>query len=222
MGNIKFDVDLDTEVTRHGAKLRSELFGERPVWIAASTHDGEEQQVLDAHQKLLEKHRNLLLIIVPRHPERFAGVRALIENRGFNMISRTDELPCDASADVFLLDTMGEVPLFYAASDIAFVGGSLVPTGGHNLLEPAAQGLPIIFGPHVFNAQDIADMFVEFDACRQVEDAAELATTIARLIENPHEAAQLGQKALALLDKNRGALERLLVLLEPLLGGEKP
>ena len=221
MGNIKFDVDLDAEVTRHGAKLRSELFGERPVWIAASTHDGEEQQVLDAHQDLLEKHPNLLLIIVPRHPERFAGVRALIENRGFKMISRTDELPCDASIDVFLLDTMGEVPLLYAASDIAFVGGSLVPTGGHNLLEPAAQGLPIIFGPHVFNAQDIADMFVEFDACRQVEDAAELATTIARLIENPHEAAQLGQKALALLDKNRGALERLLVLLEPLLGDDE-
>ena len=93
MGNIKFDVDLDTEVTRHGAKLRSELFGERPVWIAASTHDGEEQQVLDAHQDLLEKHPNLLLIIVPRHPDRIEGVRALNENRGFNMISRTDELP---------------------------------------------------------------------------------------------------------------------------------
>lgn len=222
MGNIKFDVDLDAEVTRNGAKLRSELFGERPVWIAASTHDGEEQQVLDAHQSLLEKHPDLLLIIVPRHPERFAGVRALIENRGFNTISRTDELPCDASVDIFLLDTMGEVPLFYAASDIAFVGGSLVPTGGHNLLEPAAQGLPIIFGPHVYNAQDIADMFVELGACRQVEDAAELATTIAWLIENPHEAAQLGQKALALLDKNRGALGRLLVLLEPLLGDNNP
>jgi len=222
MGNIKFDVDLDADVTRNGAKLRSELFGERTVWIAASTHDGEEQQVLDAHQSLLEKHPGLLLIIVPRHPERFAGVRTLIENRGFNTISRTDELPCDASVNVFLLDTMGEVPLFYAASDIAFVGGSLVPAGGHNLLEPAAQGLPIIFGPHVYNAQDIADMFVELGACRQVEDAAELATTIARLIENPHEAAQLGQKALALLDKNRGALGRLLVLLEPLLGDDNP
>ncbi len=221
MGNIKFDVDLDTEVTRHGAKLRSELFGERPVWIAASTHDGEEQQVLDAHQDLLEKHPNLLLIIVPRHPERFAGVRALIENRGFNMISRTDELPCDASIDVFLLDTMGEVPLFYAASDIAFVGGSLVPIGGHNLLEPAAQGLPIISGPHVFNAQDIADMFIELGACRMVQDATELATTIAELIAHPQEAAELGRNGLAVLQKNRGALERLLKLLEPLLGDEK-
>ena len=163
----------------------------------------------------------MLLILVPRHPERFAGVRTLIENRGFNVVSRTEELTCDTAVEVFLLDTMGEVPLFYAASDIAFVGGSLVPVGGHNQLEPAAQGLPIIFGPHVFNAHDLADMFVELGACRVVENATDLATTIAELIADPHEAEKMGQKGLALLEENRGALERLLVLLEPLLGGDE-
>ena len=117
---------------------------------------------------------------------------------------------------------MGEVPLFYATSDIAFVGGSLVPIGVHNLLEPAAHGLPIIFGPHVFNLQDIADMFVEHGACKMVEDANDLAATIAELIADSHEAAQLGRNGLDLLKKNRGALERLLVLLEPLLGGVRP
>ena len=116
---------------------------------------------------------------------------------------------------------MGEVPLFYAASDIAFVGGSLVPIGGHNLLEPAAQGLPIISGPHVFNAQGIADMFFELRAVRMVQDATELATTIAELFANPQQAAELGRNGLAVLEKNRGALERLMKLLEPLLGDEK-
>ena len=217
-GNIKFDVDLNPEVTGQGKQLRHELFGERPVWIAASTHDGEEQQVLDAHRSLLEKYPDLLLILVPRHPERFAGVRNLIKNRDFGVVSRTDQSPCDPSTNVFLVDTMGEVPLFYATSDIAFVGGSLVPVGVHNLLEPAAQGLPIIFGPHVFNLQDIADMFVELGACSVVEDASDLAATIAGLIADPDEAARLGQNGLDLLEKNRGALQRLLVLLEPLLG----
>ena len=217
-GNIKFDVDLNPEVTGQGKQLRHELFGERPVWIAASTHDGEEQQVLDAHRSLLEKHPDLLLILVPRHPERFAGVRNLIKNRDFGVVSRTDQSPCDPSTNVFLVDTMGEVPLFYATSDIAFVGGSLVPVGVHNLLEPAAQGLPIIFGPHVFNLQDIADMFVELGACSVVEDASDLAATVAGLLADPDEAARLGQNGLDLMEKNRGALQRLLVLLEPLLG----
>ena len=221
-GNIKFDVELDPDITRQGELLRSDLFGERPVWIAASTHNGEEQQVLEAHRSLLKQFPELLLILVPRHPERFAGVRGLIESKAFSVISRTDEQPCDTSTEVFLVDTMGEVPLFYAASDIAFVGGSLVPIGGHNLLEPAVQGLPIVSGPHMFNAQDIADMFVELGACRIVDDSTQLATTVAELIANPLEAEQLGRNGLAVLQKNRGALERLLVLLEPLLGEKKP
>jgi len=218
-GNIKFDVELDPEIAGRGALLRSALFGERPVWIAASTHDGEEQLVLAAHRTILESHPELLLVLVPRHPERFSGVRELVEKQAFNLVSRTDGQPCNASTEVFLVDTMGEVPLFYAASDIAFVGGSLIPVGGHNLLEPAAQGLPIITGPHLFNAQEIAEDFIEIRACEVVADSSELAASVTQLIEDPEKAKKMGSNGLTVLEQNRGSLQRLLVLLEPLLVG---
>jgi len=220
-GNIKFDVELDPEIEGAGGALRNELFGDRPVWIAASTHDGEELLVLDAHKAMLEEHPELLLVLVPRHPERFDGVRELVEKRSFSVVSRTEHKPCDPSTQVFLVDTMGEVPLFYAASDIAFVGGSLIPIGGHNLLEPAAQGLPIITGPHIFNAQEIAEDFIDIEACKVVADSNELAVSVTQLIENPAEAETMGRKGLMVLEQNRGSLERLLVLLEPLLHGSE-
>jgi 3-deoxy-D-manno-octulosonic-acid transferase len=214
-GNIKFDVELSPQIEQQGAALRSRLFGDRPVWIAASTHDGEEQIVLGAHRILREQFPDLLLILVPRHPERFSTVRERVQKSGFNVVSRTEGIACSAAISVFLGDTMGEVPLFYSASDVAFVGGSLVPVGGHNILEPAAQGVPVISGPHLFNAQDIADMFIGLKACRIVQDQEELAVAIADLLANPDTAAELGQNGLALLQQNRGALARLLVLLEP-------
>jgi len=216
-GNIKFDVELHPDIAGQGALVRSSLFGERPVWIAASTHDGEEQLVLDAHRTLLGSYPALLLLLVPRHPERFDGVRELIKEQAFSFVSRTDKQPCTPSTEIFLVDTMGEVPLFYAASDIAFVGGSLVPIGGHNLLEPAAQGVPIVTGPHLFNAQEIAEEFIELGACRVVADGDELATTVAYLLDNPAAASEMGGNGLSVLEQNRGSLQRLLVLLEPLL-----
>ena len=216
-GNIKFDIELPEAVVEQGSALRRELIGHRPVWIAASTHEGEEQQVLDAHGKLLPRFPDLLLMLVPRHPERFDDVRLLVKKSGFEAVSRTEDRSCAASTTVFLGDTMGEVPLFYGMSDIAFVGGSLVPVGGHNLLEPAAQGVPVITGSHLFNAQDIADMFVAAKACRMVSDSDELVDVITELLTEPAYAATLGKNGLALLKANRGALQRLLVLLEPLL-----
>lgn len=216
-GSIKFDIELPVAIVEQGSALRRELIGDRPVWIAASTHDGEEQQVLDAHGKLLERFPDLLLILVPRHPERFADVRALIEKSGFECVARTEDRLCTPSTAVFFGNTMGEVPLFYGMSDVAFVGGSLVHVGGHNLLEPAAQGLPIVTGPHLFNAQDIADMFIAAQACRIVNDADELVEVVAELLTNPALAGSAGENGLALLQANRGSLQRLLVLLEPLL-----
>ena len=216
-GNIKFDVELHPEIVEAGRALRADLIGERPVWISASTHEGEEQPVLAAHHRLLETFPDLLLILVPRHPERFAETRALVEKSGSAVISRTDDVAVPAATPVLLVDTMGELPLFYAASDVTFVGGSLVPVGGHNLLEPAAQGLPIITGPHLFNAQDMADMFADAGASRVVRDSNELAAAIAELLTDAESARQLGDHALALLTKNRGAVQRLFVLLEPLL-----
>ena len=216
-GSIKFDIELPVAIVEQGSALRRELIGDRPVWIAASTHDGEEQQVLNAHGKLLKRFPDLLLILVPRHPERFADVRALIEKSGFECVARTEDRPCTPSTAVFFGNTMGEVPLFYGMSDVAFVGGSLVRVGGHNLLEPAAQGLPIVSGPHLFNAQDIADMFIAAQACRIVNDADGLVEVVAELLKNPALAGSVGENGLALLHANRGSLQRLLVLLEPLL-----
>ena len=192
------------------------LFGERPVWIAASTHQGEEELVLDVHEALRARHDDLLLVLVPRHPERFAAVRELVRQRGFTVVSRTEGRAAGDAA-VFLCDTMGEVPLFYAASDIAFVAGSLVPIGGHNLLEPAALGVPVVTGPHNFNAQDIADLFISMGAGRRVEDANGLVETIDELLTDPDEAARIGGAGQRVLEENRGALRRLMVLLEPLL-----
>ena len=221
MGNIKFDLRHDEDVVLKGQAERARLFGERPVWIAASTHEGEEELVLDVHEALRVRHDDLLLVLVPRHPERFAAVRELIRQRGFSMVSRTEGCAAGEAA-VFLCDTMGEVPVFYAASDVAFVAGSLVPIGGHNLLEPAALGVPVVTGPHNFNAQDIADLFIGMGACLRVEGPDELVEAVSELLANPDEAARLGRAGQKVLEDNRGALERLLVLLEPLLDGGSP
>ena len=221
MGNIKFDVEPDPDVPEKGKAARAELFGTRPVWIAASTHEGEEELVLDAHGALQARYPDLLLVLVPRHPERFASVRELVENRGFSVVSRTEGRPAGDAA-VFLGDTMGEVPMFFVASDVAFVAGSLVPIGGHNLLEPAGLGVPVVTGPHNFNAQDIANLFIELGACRLVADSEELVEVVDELLSDPDEAARLGRAGQEVLEQNRGALERLLVLLEPLLGSDSP
>jgi len=215
-GNIKFDVELAPDLPVRGRELRADLFGDRPVWIAASTHEGEEEIVLDAQQRLLQEIPGLLLVLVPRHPQRFAAVRDMVAKKRMSVVSRTDGKPCSADKQVFLGDTMGELTLFYAASDVAFVGGSLVPIGGHNLLEPAALGLPLVSGRHVFNAQEIAAMFADKGACSLVHDADGLATEVGRLLSDPELACRLGDAGRGILERNRGALARLMAMIEPL------
>ncbi len=215
-GNIKFDIELPDGLHSQGAALRAGLFGNRRVWIAASTHDGEEAQVLEAHERLLKTFPDLLLVLVPRHPDRFSAVRELASRRGHRIVSRSDDRAVDADTTVFLGDTMGEMMLFYAASDVAFVGGSLVPIGGHNLLEPAAVGVPVLTGPHGYNAQEIAERFIEEKACRLVDGPEDLARTVAELLRNEAAKAELVGNASRILEKNRGALERLLELVRPL------
>jgi 3-deoxy-D-manno-octulosonic-acid transferase len=215
-GNIKFDVELPPDLPHRGRELRAELFGQRPVWIAASTHEGEEEILLAAQQTLLKTCPDLLLVLVPRHPQRFAAVREMIVKQGMSLVSRTDSRPCSATTQVFLGDTMGELTLFYAASDVAFVAGSLVPIGGHNLLEPAALGMPLLSGPHVFNAQEIADMFVAKGACKLVHDADELAAAVGSLLSDAETASRLGDAGREILERNRGALARLMAMIEPL------
>ncbi len=215
-GNIKFDVELPADLPARGRALRAELFGERPVWTAASTHEGEEEIVLSAQRALSKTHPDLLLVLVPRHPQRFPAVREMIVKHGMSVVSRTDGNSCSSATQVFLGDTMGELTLFYAASDVALVAGSLVPIGGHNLLEPAALGLPLLSGPHVFNAQEIADMFVAKGACKLVHDSAELAAAVDGLLSDAEAASLLGDAGREILERNRGSLARLMAMIEPL------
>lgn len=218
-GNIKFDIEIDPGLAERGKGLRATLLGARPVWVAASTHQREEELVLEAHRRIREEFTEALLVLVPRHPERFDSVRQLLQRQGIEYVARTDDTPVPASAAVFLGDTMGEVPLFYSASDVAFVGGTLVPVGGHNLLEPAALGLPVVTGPHLFNTQEIADMFDRLGALTLVNDEVQLASAVAGLLRNPDEARRLGNAGHAIVLDNRGALQRLLELVAPLMRG---
>jgi len=216
-GNIKFDIELPEGIEERGGNLRKELFPDRPVWIAASTHDKEEGMILDAHLQLLGRHPDLLLILVPRHPDRFQAVLDLVGTTGLSVVSRTEQRPCEPGTQVFFGDTMGEVTLFYAASDLAFVGGSLAPVGGHNLLEPAALGVPIITGPYVFNSQEVVDSFMDKDACCMVADKEELVTAVHDLLIHTDRAREIGTRGLNILHSSRGALKRLLDVIDPLL-----
>jgi len=217
-GNIKFDIDLPDSINADGQALRAALFPDRSVWIAASTHDGEEIQVLDAHREVLKAFPDALLILVPRHPERFRSVQELVDREGFVQTLRSRQSAAAADCQVFLGDTMGEVPLFYAASDVAFVGGSLVPIGGHNLLEPAAVGVSMLSGPHVFNAEEIARLFFRQGGCRRVESSAELAAAVVELLGDSDARQRMRVLAAELLENNRGALDRLMGMIRPLIG----
>lgn len=217
VGNIKFGFELPAGVEEQGKAYRSVHAPDRPVWLAASTHEGEEELVLEAHSRLLEHKPKTLLILVPRHPERFDGVAALVERAGLSCRRRSLGESPRAETEVLLVDTLGELMMFYAATDVAFVGGSLVPIGGHNLLEPASLGVPVVVGPHNFNAPDVTELFLQAGAMRIVEGPAALAAEVQALFEDPAACAQAAAAGFKVLAENRGTLPRLLGLLQPLL-----
>ncbi|WP_277590306.1 lipid IV(A) 3-deoxy-D-manno-octulosonic acid transferase [Pseudomonas chlororaphis] len=217
-GSIKFDLSIDPQLLVRASELREQWqAGERPVWIAASTHEGEDAVVLDAHRQLLANHPDALLILVPRHPERFNPVFELCRQQGFETIRRSSAEPVTASTSVLLGDTMGELLFLYALADSAFVGGSLVPNGGHNLLEPAALAKPVLSGPHLFNFLEIAAMLREAGALQEVDDAHGLAVAVQRLFELPRDAQKMADAGLRVMRSNQGALQRLLDGLDRLL-----
>ena len=218
-GSMKFDQPLPEGLQKHAGELRRRLGEKRMLWIAASTHQGEEEQILDAFRQVRREHPDCLLMLVPRHPERFGRVAELCSRAGFRVVRRSSGRPCDQDVDIFLGDTMGELMLFYAASDVAFVGGSLVPTGGHNMLEPAALGKPVIAGPHLFNFTEIAAAMERAGALCRVADGAELAEVTSRLLSSPEERAGMGEAGRRLVQQNRGALQRVLDLVRPCLEG---
>jgi 3-deoxy-D-manno-octulosonic-acid transferase len=229
VGNIKFDIEPRDEAA--GRELRASLGesfgGSRGTWIAGSTHAGEDEQVLAAHQTLLVGAPDTLLILAPRHPDRFRAVADLLKARGLRFARRSEgvapgavapgAVAPDGAAQVLLVDTVGELGALYAAADVAFVGGSLVPIGGHNLLEPAALGIPVLTGPYYSNGKDIARLLLARGAALQVNDAQELAAAVKRLLADPAERSRVGGTGKEIVESNRGSVARLLALIEPLL-----
>ncbi|MEJ1355784.1 MAG: lipid IV(A) 3-deoxy-D-manno-octulosonic acid transferase [Candidatus Sedimenticola sp. (ex Thyasira tokunagai)] len=216
-GSIKFDLRLPASLREQADVLRRQ-WGDRSVWVAASTHEGEDEQVLEAHRLVMQQQPDALLVLVPRHPERFDRVAALCVSEGFSLARRSASEPCGEAVSVFLGDTMGELTLFLGAADVAFVGGSLVATGGHNVLEPAALGVPVVFGPHMFNFEAISRMLLAEEAAVEVVSAHELAVTVSSWLGDASERTRIGENGGRMVESNRGALERLLSLIEDALG----
>ncbi|MNM89977.1 3-deoxy-D-manno-octulosonic acid transferase [compost metagenome] len=210
-GSIKFDLTINPELLSRAAALREQWQAtQRPVWIAASTHAGEDEIILDAHRRVLTRYPQALLILVPRHPERFNGMYDLCRREGFATVRRSSGEAVTAQTSVLLGDTMGELLFLYALADIAFVGGSLVGNGGHNLLEPAALGKPVLSGPHLFNFLEIAAQLREVGALGEVSDAVGLAAAVEQLWDQPESAQRMADAGLGVLRANQGALKRLL------------
>ncbi len=208
-GSIKFDSRLPANFSEKAKVLRRQWGIERPVWIAASTHDGEEELVLNAFSQLKLEIRNLLLLLVPRHPERFNRVAALCQQRGF-ILARRSKGDVNTKTEIYLGDTMGDLPLLYAAGDVAFVGGSLVPIGGHNLLEPAAVGLPVIMGPYTFECEEICRRLLEAEAAQRVSNTEQLVQAVKKYLTDTKLQQETGEKGRLFVQRNQGALERLL------------
>ncbi|TNZ02394.1 lipid IV(A) 3-deoxy-D-manno-octulosonic acid transferase, partial [Vibrio parahaemolyticus] len=179
-GSIKFDIQISDHVKQQGKALRAQLGKDRPVWIAASTHKGEDEQVLEAHKQILESHPNALLILVPRHPERFDDVFALCKKQGFETVRRTEKQPAENTTQIYLGDTMGEMLVLIGAADICFMGGSLIgdKVGGHNVLEPAALGVPVITGPSYYNFTEIVNLLKKHSFCNIITKINELSNLI--------------------------------------------
>jgi 3-deoxy-D-manno-octulosonic-acid transferase len=221
-GNLKFDFSLPDDIAERGRSLRAYYAAGRPVWVAGSTHGGGEEEALIEAQKLIRaREPRALLVMAPRHPNRFGDVAAQLVSRGVRFIRRSQTPAAGATteAEVLLLDTLGELLDFYAAADVAFVGGSLVPIGGHNLLEPAALGIPILTGPNNSNSADAARQLIACGAVEVVQSPHELAEKVLMLFSDPETRTRRGAQASTFVAANKGALVKLLGLVVPLIDG---
>jgi 3-deoxy-D-manno-octulosonic-acid transferase len=216
-GNVKFDLEIPAPVVAAGRELRSVCAAGRPVWIAGSTHEGEEAAALAAHAAVRSRYPYALLLLVPRHPQRFDAVRRLLDGEGRPYARRSaGALPVHGD-EVFLVDTIGELQMFYAAADAAFVGGSLVPVGGHSLLEPAVLGLPVISGPWTHNAPEVAELLARVGALTTVRNGEELARRLVECLDDPARGRADGAKGREAVAANRGAVERVVEMVLPTL-----
>ena len=219
-GNTKLDVAVPVAAHESGQLLRYRIGASRRVWVAASTHEGEEETVLDALARVREEVKGCCLILVPRHVERAGRIASLVRRRGYSVSLRTDGF--EESADVLLGDTMGELSVFYAASDLAFVGGSLVDIGGHNLLEPAVLGIPALTGPHTRNFADLAASLEAVGAVRVIHGAEDLAGAVVDLLRDPNRRHWMGEEGRGFVLSNRGARERTMAVVDRMLEARSP
>jgi 3-deoxy-D-manno-octulosonic-acid transferase len=214
-GNVKYDLEIPSDQITAGGELRARWGRHRPVWIAGSTHEGEEEAALAAHAIVRRRHPDALLLLVPRHPPRFDAVRSLLRRQRVPFTQRSSGAVPGEHDAVFLVDTLGELQMFYAAADVAFVGGSLVPIGGHSLLEPAVLGLPVLSGPHTHNGPEIAQLLQDAGSLRIVGSTAELAAVLAEWLDAPETAREVGERGREAVAANRGAVDRLVAMIEP-------
>ncbi len=215
-GNMKFDQPVPAAQVAAGRALRLRLGRSRPVWVAASTHEGEEVAALDVHRTLLQRWPDALLVLVPRHPQRFDEVARLVAASGLRGVRRSDGYEAlTPQVQVLVGDSLGEMFVYLALADLSFVGGSLVPVGGHNVLEPAAVGVPVLFGPHMHNFAAARTLLLAADAAREVS-AASLAATLAELLQHPDRCAAMAAAGRAAVEANRGASARLVAAVEAL------
>ncbi|MDN3608501.1 lipid IV(A) 3-deoxy-D-manno-octulosonic acid transferase [Vibrio ostreicida] len=208
-GSIKFDIEINQGAIDDAIQLKRAIGTTRPVWVAASTHKGEDEIVLSAHEQLLRSLPNALLILVPRHPERFESVAQMSSSLG-HTVTRTSGQEIDSHTQIYIGNTMGEMLTLIGASDVCFMGGSLVgmKVGGHNLLEPAALAKPILTGPSYYNFTDIAESLIAEDACQVVTNADELYQALYALLNTPHSCQTMGSKALHVVASSSGALNK--------------
>ncbi len=220
-GSLKYDIKLPEKIKHNGKKLRIQWLEKKPentkIIIACSTHKDEEAQLLSVFSDLKEKNNNLLFVIVPRHPERFDEVAELCNQAGFIISRRSREEPVVSETDIILADTMGEMYLLLAACDITYMGGSLVPTGGHNFMEPAMLAMPQVSGPHVFNFQHVADMLVSEKALIIKDTSKEIAQTLQQLLDSPVSCKTMGNAAKTAVEREQGALGKHIQLVEILM-----
>lgn len=217
-GNIKFDFRLPAGIADRAAGLRDETgIGDKAVWIAASTHEGEEEAVLAAHDAVLAARRGVVLVLAPRHPDRADAVAEAARAAGRRVARRSAGETCKRGTHVYLLDTLGELATFYGLAEVAFIGGTLVPVGGHNLLEPAAFGLPLLCGPHVEHVSDMFALLHEAGAVERVEDAAQLGATVLAMLDDAGRRGRAGEAARRVLEQNRGAVDRAVHLIDGVL-----
>ena len=220
-GNIKYDVTVSAKTMDTAQSMRQDWGRHRLIIVAGSTHEGEEAVLLDIFDPLREHYPGLLLILAPRHPERFDAVFQLVKNRGFNTHRHGDgSTVVPPAAEVHLRDTMGELPLLYAAADIAIVGGSLIEIkgiGGHNLLEPCAVATPVLFGRYISDFLEISHNIVERAAGIQVHDSNDLRDTLKELLNDAALRNRMGANGIQVIKENRGATQRTLELCIPLI-----